>query len=59
MQIELYIDDEKKTFTTHVVPMLARRKYLEIEAAAEEKIEKNRFAALKYSLIKNITFRWV
>ena len=41
MQIELYIDGEKKTFTAPVVPMLARRKYLEIESAAEEKVKEN------------------
>lgn len=37
MQIELYIDGEKKIFTAPYVPMLAKRKYLEIEAKAEEK----------------------
>ena len=41
MQIELYIDGEKKTFTTPFVPMLAKRKYLEITAATEEKIKEN------------------
>src|SRR5690625_1188017 len=42
MQIELYIDGEKKTFTEPVVPMLARRQYLEIESAEEEKIKENK-----------------
>lgn len=37
MQIELYIDGEKKIFTTPVVPMLAKRKYLEVMAKSEEK----------------------
>lgn len=37
MQIDIYIDGEKKTFVAPIVPMLAKRKYLEIEAAAEEK----------------------
>jgi len=37
MNFELYIDGEKKIFTTPVVPMLARRKYLEIMTKAEEK----------------------
>lgn len=37
MQIELYIDGEKKVFTTPFVPMLAKRKYLELMARAEER----------------------
>ncbi|MDO6451717.1 phage tail assembly chaperone G [Oceanobacillus profundus] len=37
MQIELYVNGEKKTFTAPFVPMLAKRKYLEIEAKAEER----------------------
>lgn len=41
MQIELYIDGEKKIFTAPFVPMLAKRRYLEIEATAEKKIEEN------------------
>jgi len=40
MKIELYIDGEKKVFTTPVAPMLAKRKYLEIEARAEERARK-------------------
>lgn len=39
MQIELYIDGEKKIFTAPFVPMLAKRKFLEIEAAAEKRRE--------------------
>jgi len=39
MQIELLIDGELKTFTTPFVPMSAKRKYLEIEARAEERKE--------------------
>lgn len=42
MQIELYIDGEKKIFTAPFVPMLAKRKYLEIEAKAEEKVKENK-----------------
>lgn len=37
MQIELYIDGEKKVFTTPYTPMLAKRKYLELEARSEKK----------------------
>jgi hypothetical protein len=40
MQIELYIEGNKKTFTAPFVPMLAKRKYLEIEAKAEKRNEK-------------------
>ena len=36
MKIEIYIDGEKKQFVAQFVPMLARRKYLEIEAQMEE-----------------------
>lgn len=42
MQIELYIDGEKKVFTAPYVPMLAKRKFLEIEARAEEKRKKDK-----------------
>lgn len=42
MQIELYIDGEKKVFTAPFVPMLAKRKYLEIEAKAEERLEEEK-----------------
>lgn len=37
MQIELYIDGENKIFSVPFVPMLARRKYFEIQAKAEER----------------------
>ena len=40
MKIELYIDGEKKIFSTPIVPMLAKRKYLEIESRNEQKREK-------------------
>lgn len=40
MQIELYIDGEKKIFSTPIIPMLAKRKYLEIEARNEKKRDK-------------------
>lgn len=36
MNIELYIDGKKKTFTTPFVPMLAKRKYYEIMARSED-----------------------
>jgi hypothetical protein len=39
MKIELYFDGEKKLFTTPFVPMLAKRKFLEIEARAEQREE--------------------
>jgi hypothetical protein len=39
MQIELYIGDEKKIFVAPFVPMLAKRKFLEIEARAEKREE--------------------
>lgn len=39
MQIDIYIDGKRKTFTTPIVPMLAKRKYLEIESIADEKAE--------------------
>jgi len=39
MQIELYIDGKKKLFTVPFVPMLAKRKFLEIEARAEKREE--------------------
>jgi len=42
MKIELYIDGEKKLFTTPLVPMLAKRKYLEIESESEEKAKENK-----------------
>lgn len=41
MQIEILIDGEKKTFVASVVPMLARRKFLEIQAKEEEYLEKH------------------
>lgn len=37
MKIELYIDGQKKTFTAPFVPMLAKRKYLELQAEAEKR----------------------
>lgn len=39
MQIELLIDGQKKKFTAPFVPMLAKRKFLEIEARIEERTE--------------------
>lgn len=40
MQIELFIDGEKKLFTVPFVPMMAKRKFLEIQANAEEREDK-------------------
>jgi hypothetical protein len=37
MKIELYIDGKKKVFTAPFVPMLAKRKFLELEAKAEQR----------------------
>lgn len=39
MQIEITIDGEKKTFVTEQVTMLARRKFLEIQASEEAILE--------------------
>jgi len=41
LQIEILIDGKKKTFVASVVPMLARRKFLEIQAAEEEYLEEH------------------
>lgn len=40
MQIEITIDGEKKTFVTEQVTMLARRKFMEVQAKEEEILEK-------------------
>jgi hypothetical protein len=40
MHIELIIDGNKKTFTAPFVPMMAKRKFLEVQVRAEER-EKN------------------
>lgn len=37
MQIELYREGEKKVFVAPFVPMLAKRKYLEIQSKREER----------------------
>lgn len=44
MKIELYIDGEKKLFTVPFSPHLAKRKYFEIEAMAEERANKEKEA---------------
>lgn len=41
MQIEININGENKTFKTTVVPMLARRKFLEVRAKEEEILEEH------------------
>lgn len=43
MQIEIYIDGEKRLFTAPFVPMLAKRKYLELMAKAEQREEEPTF----------------
>ncbi|NAP00821.1 hypothetical protein FRY77_33120 [Halomonas sp. MG34] len=48
MQIEIYINGEKQLFSTPVVPMLAKRKFLELEAANEEKAAKFEAEGEKY-----------
>src|SRR5690625_3344889 len=48
MQITINIDGKEKTFTTSQVPMLARRKFLEIRAKEEGILEeKSRIPAEK------------
>ena len=42
MKIELHIDGEEKVFTTPYIPYLAKRKYLKIQADAEEKVKKDK-----------------
>lgn len=42
MQIDIMINGEKKTFVTPFVPMLARRKFLEIRAKEEKIFEKHK-----------------
>src|SRR5690625_316565 len=37
MHIELIIDGNKKTFTAPFVPMMAKRKFLEVQVRAEER----------------------
>jgi hypothetical protein len=37
MKIELYIDGKKKVFTAPFVPMLAKRKYLEVNSKIESR----------------------
>jgi len=44
MQIELFIDGEKKIFTAPFVPMLAKRKYLELMAKEEPQTHKEMIA---------------
>lgn len=39
LEIELYIDGQMKTFTVPFVPMMAKRRYLEIQEKAEENNE--------------------
>lgn len=43
MKIELFIEGEKKLFTTQIVPLLAKRKYLEIEAELEVKSKEENY----------------
>lgn len=63
MQIELFIDGEKKTFTTPYVPMLAKRKFLELTAKAEQRKHDPTTQELieeedeMYSILSDIVFR--
>lgn len=63
MQIELYVDGKKKTFTTPFVPLLARRKYFEIMAKAEQREEQPTFEEQMkeddelYSILSDIVFK--
>ncbi|HSH26091.1 MAG TPA: hypothetical protein VLA13_11245 [Massilibacterium sp.] len=63
MQIELYIEGEKKLFSVPYVPMLARRKYYELMAEAEQnKEEPTHKQILKeeddlHSILSDIVFR--
>lgn len=63
MQIELFIDGEKNIFSTPFVPMLARRKYYEIHAKAEEREEEPTTRELleeddeMYSILTDIVFK--
>jgi len=41
MEITILIDGEEKTFKTGLVPMLARRKFMEIQAEEEEILEQD------------------
>jgi len=43
MKIELIIDGKEKLFTTDMIPMLAKRKYMKLQANAEEKIKNNEY----------------
>ncbi|MYL41826.1 phage tail assembly chaperone G [Virgibacillus salexigens] len=66
MQIELIIDGEKKIFTAPFIPMLARRKYFEIQAKAEEREEREEKPTTKeilseddeiMSILTNVVFK--
>lgn len=50
MKIELYIEGENKTFTTPIVPMLAKRKYLEFESRLEKRQKEEGTASTEASL---------
>jgi len=56
MQIELTIEGKKKIFTAPFVPMMARRKYFEIEAKAEEREVDQTFSARELIEEENETF---
>lgn len=62
MKIDLYIDGQKKTFSTPFVPMLAKRKFLEIQAK-EEKMENPTTEEIldldeeMYSILTDVIFR--
>ena len=45
MKIELIIDGKETLFTTDFVPMLAKRKYMKLQAKAEKKIKENNYTS--------------
>lgn len=63
MQIELYVDGKKKTFTTPFVPLLARRKYFEIMARSEQRKGQPTFEEQLreddeiYSILSDVVFK--
>ncbi|MBB6451983.1 hypothetical protein HNQ94_000404 [Salirhabdus euzebyi] len=63
MIIELLIDGQKKTFTAPIVPMLAKRKYYEIMAKAENREgqityeEQMREDDEMYSILVDVVFK--
>jgi len=59
MQIELVIDGEKRIFTTPFVPMLAKRKYLELMAKDASKTHEEMIAEddAHVSILADVVFK--